>query len=198
MAGAKTRTSLAKIICLRFFSPPVFFITRQEVAIPALRHQVRSHLLLSPSLSLSASPLNQHARLAVPSLLLEVFLYFGKLWDVVFWVLSFLIFIYKGVRLPYPDGAYELEFACLFMYLLVEPPRLFLGSKGNKTLAAGPLYASCLLGVFVLFLHVYYILGEAAATVLLTLSTRDEKIARKKKVRKNKASCPATQPARWT
>lgn len=37
--------------------------------------------------------------MAAPSLLLEVFLYFGKLWDVVFWVLSFLIFIYK-VRLP--------------------------------------------------------------------------------------------------
>mmetsp|Transcript_38346 Transcript_38346/g.95163 ORF Transcript_38346/g.95163 Transcript_38346/m.95163 type:complete len:135 (+) Transcript_38346:314-718(+) len=98
--------------------------------------------------------------MAAPSLLLEVFLYFGKLWDVVFWVLSFLIFVYKGAKLPYPDGAYEMEFAFLFMYLLVEPARLFLGSKGNKTLTAGPLYASALLGVFVALLHVYYIAGQ--------------------------------------
>ena len=89
-----------------------------------------------------------------------MFLYFGKLWDVVFWVLSFLLFIYKGVNLPYPDGAYELEFAYLFLYLLVEPPRLFLGSKGNKTLTAGPLYASSLLGVFVVFMHAYYVFGK--------------------------------------
>ena len=47
----------------------------------------------------------------------------------------------------------------------VEPPRLFLGSKGNKTLTAGPLYASSLLGVFVLFMHVYYVVGEAFAVV---------------------------------
>lgn len=93
-----------------------------------------------------------------------MFLYFGKLWDVVFWVLSFLVFVYKGQKLPYPDGAYELEFAYLFMYLLVEPPRLFLGSKGNKSLATGPLYASALLGLFVLAMHVYYIVGEDEVT----------------------------------
>uniref|UniRef100_A0A7S0T2H8 Transmembrane protein 216 n=1 Tax=Mantoniella antarctica TaxID=81844 RepID=A0A7S0T2H8_9CHLO len=98
--------------------------------------------------------------MAAPSLSLEVFLYFGKLWDVVFWVLTFLLFVYKGVKLPYPPGAYQLEFAYLFLYLLVEPARLFLGSKGNKTRTAGPLYASVALGVFVLLLHVYYVVGQ--------------------------------------
>ena len=47
---------------------------------------------------------------AAPSLALEVFLYFGKLWDVVFWLISFMVFCYKGYNLPYPSNAYEMEF----------------------------------------------------------------------------------------
>jgi len=38
----------------------------------------------------------------------------------------------KGQYLPYPDSAYELEFSYLFLYLLVEPPRLFLASKVRR------------------------------------------------------------------
>ena len=68
-----------------------------------------------------------------------MFLYFGKLWDVVFWLISFMVFCYKGYNLPYPSNAYEMEFTYLFMYLLIEPPRLFLGSQGNKSVRAGPL-----------------------------------------------------------
>lgn len=91
-------------------------------------------------------------------------LYFGKLWDIVFWVLTFLVMCWKGYNLPYPDDAYEMEFAYLFLYLLIEPPRLFLCSKGNKTLTSGPLYASCLLGAFVIFMHVYYTVGQTFVT----------------------------------
>tara|TARA_B110000977_G_scaffold9668_1_gene12775 strand:+ start:11527 stop:11865 length:339 start_codon:yes stop_codon:yes gene_type:complete len=79
-------------------------------------------------------------------------------------VLSFLVMCWKGYNLPYPDDAYETEFALLFIYLLVEPPRLFLGSKGNKTLTAGPLYASIVLAAYVLFMHVYYIAGQTFIT----------------------------------
>ena len=99
-----------------------------------------------------------------PSLSLVIFLYFGKLWDIVFWVLSFLVMCWKGYNLPYPDGAYETEFALLFIYLLIEPPRLFLGSKGNKTLTSGPLYASIVLAAYVLFMHIYYVAGQTFIT----------------------------------
>ena len=99
-----------------------------------------------------------------PSLTLEIFLYFGKLWDVAFWVLSFLVMCWKGYNLPYPDDAYETEFALLFVYLLIEPARLFLGSKGNKTLTNGPLYASLVLAAYVLFMHVYYVAGQTFIT----------------------------------
>ena len=89
-----------------------------------------------------------------------MFLYFGKLWDVVFWLISFMVFCYKGYNLPYPSNAYEMEFTYLFMYLLIEPPRLFLGSQGNKSVRAGPLWASMLLAGFILFMHVYYIVAQ--------------------------------------
>ena len=65
---------------------------------------------------------------------LETFLFFGGLWDVVFWLFSFSVFIWKGARLPYPQTShnyYGLEISYLFMYLLVEPARLFLGSKAG-------------------------------------------------------------------
>ena len=81
-----------------------------------------------------------------------------------FWVLSFLVMCWKGYNLPYPADAYETEFALLFVFLLVEPPRLFLGSKGNKTLTQGPLYASVVLAAYVLFMHVYYIAGQTFIT----------------------------------
>lgn len=118
-----------------------------------------------PPSSSSAAPGYRTSFLSTaPSLTLEIFLYFGKLWDVAFWVLSFLVMCWKGYNLPYPDDAYETEFALLFVYLLIEPARLFLGSKGNKTLTNGPLYASLVLAAYVLFMHVYYVAGQTFIT----------------------------------
>ena len=88
-------------------------------------------------------------------------LYFGKLWDVVFWVLTFILFCWKGNKLPYADEVFEYEFSFLFLWLLTEPTRLFLGSKGNKTLTTKPLLFSLTLAGFSLFLHVYYIVAQA-------------------------------------
>jgi transmembrane protein 216 len=90
-----------------------------------------------------------------------VSLYFGKLWDVVFWVLTFILFCWKGNKLPYADEVFEYEFSFLFLWLLTEPTRLFLGSKGNKTLTTKPLLFSLTLAGFSLFLHVYYIVAQA-------------------------------------
>jgi len=61
------------------------------------------------------------------SLPLQVFLYFGGWWDVLFWVLSILVFVFKGLNLPYPDGRFAAEFVFQWVWLLVEPVRLFLG-----------------------------------------------------------------------
>ena len=74
-------------------------------------------------------------------------LYFGKLWDIVCWVLTFLVLC--TLSNVHPARQF---------------PRLFLCSKGNKTLTSGPLYASCLLGAFVIFMHVYYTVGQTFVT----------------------------------
>lgn len=49
----------------------------------------------------------------------------------------------------------EISFWCLF--ILVEPTRVFLGSKGNKTEALGPFVFFFLLSVPILLLHIYFL-----------------------------------------
>ncbi len=90
------------------------------------------------------------------SLPLQIFVYFGMWWDVAYWLLSVAIFVYKGqyalafavnscytsmnyalilrlaaagFMLPYPTSNYAVEFVFVFLYLLVEPARLFLGAS---------------------------------------------------------------------
>jgi transmembrane protein 216 len=63
------------------------------------------------------------------SLPLQIFLYFGSWWGTAYWLLSLAIFICKGFTLPYPTPNFAVEFVFLFLYLLVEPARLFLGER---------------------------------------------------------------------
>jgi transmembrane protein 216 len=62
-----------------------------------------------------------------------------------------------GLNLPYPAGRFGAEFALQWLWLLVEPPRLFLASKGNKTEAAGPLLLGLALGLPLAAFLVYYL-----------------------------------------
>ena len=50
------------------------------------------------------------SRPVLTSVVLQGALYFGKLYDVIYFVLSFLIFLYKGFTLPYPDHIFGMEF----------------------------------------------------------------------------------------
>eukprot|EP00878_Enallax_costatus_P024538 GHUV01026191.1.p1 GENE.GHUV01026191.1~~GHUV01026191.1.p1 ORF type:complete len:112 (+),score=27.33 GHUV01026191.1:288-623(+) len=97
------------------------------------------------------------SRPILTSLPLEIFLYFGGWWDFFFWILSILIFIYKGNTLPYPQQKFAAEFVVQWLFLLVEPTRLFLGSKGNKTEQSGPLLFSVLLCGPMIAFFVYYL-----------------------------------------
>mmetsp|Transcript_22428 Transcript_22428/g.37505 ORF Transcript_22428/g.37505 Transcript_22428/m.37505 type:complete len:149 (-) Transcript_22428:146-592(-) len=99
-------------------------------------------------------------RQVLTSLPLEILYYFGGLYGLLYFVLVFFIFIYKGVELPYPDGHYGMEFAYLFCWGLVEPIRLFFGSKGNKTETASPLLWNVILTAPTIALHIFYMLGQ--------------------------------------
>eukprot|EP00899_Mesostigma_viride_P025329 jgi/Mesvir1/5981/Mv00735-RA.1 len=94
------------------------------------------------------------------SLPLEILFYFGRWYDVFWWFLTLAIFIYKGRQLPYPDKSFAMEFIFLWLYLLVEPVRLFLGSKGNKTEQSGPIVWCFLLSAPVIALHIFYLLFQ--------------------------------------
>lgn len=97
------------------------------------------------------------ARPMLASLPLEIFLVFGGWWDVLFWLVSIAVFIYKGIILPYPNSNFAVEFTFQWLYVLVEPVRLLLGSKGNKTEQSGPLIFSVILAGPVIAFSVYYI-----------------------------------------
>ncbi|KAI8468271.1 MAG: hypothetical protein J3K34DRAFT_523069 [Monoraphidium minutum] len=102
-------------------------------------------------------PGTARARPVLTSLPLQIFFYFGSWWDMMFWIISIAVFVYKGSVLPYPSGRFAAEFTFLWVWLLVEPARIFLGSKGNKTEQAGPMLFSLLLSLPVVALLVYYL-----------------------------------------
>mmetsp|Transcript_29991 Transcript_29991/g.76921 ORF Transcript_29991/g.76921 Transcript_29991/m.76921 type:complete len:148 (+) Transcript_29991:193-636(+) len=96
------------------------------------------------------------ARPVKTSLLLEVFLYFGGIYGVVWWLAQLALFVYKGLSLPYPTNNFTTEFVLLWLYLPIEPVRLFTASKGNKTETQLPLVFSILLSLPLIALHTYY------------------------------------------
>lgn len=83
------------------------------------------------------------ARPVLTSLPLQVFLYFGGWWDALFWLASLAVFIYKGSALPFPPGRFAAEFVFLWLWLLVEPSRLFLGARAPRAQQGGH-SAACL------------------------------------------------------
>lgn len=91
------------------------------------------------------------------SLPLQVFLYFNKWFDVIYVLVVALAYIYKGERLPYPEGVLGLEIFGFIMIALIEPCRLALASQGNKTETVTPLAWSLGLSLPLFGAHTYYV-----------------------------------------
>ncbi|XP_041930904.1 transmembrane protein 216 isoform X1 [Alosa sapidissima] len=62
---------------------------------------------------------------------LQVLLYLNSWYFAVFFVAECLMFVYKGVMLPYPSPNLILDIVLLLLFLGVEILRLFYGWKGN-------------------------------------------------------------------
>ncbi|KXZ56115.1 hypothetical protein GPECTOR_2g998 [Gonium pectorale] len=86
-----------------------------------------------------------------------IFIYFGGWWDVVYYILNILVFVYKGVQLPYPNRNFAMEFSFSWLWILIEVPRLFLASKGNKTERTVPVIFSFILSMPLIAMYVYFI-----------------------------------------
>ncbi|KAL2077236.1 hypothetical protein ACEWY4_026740 [Coilia grayii] len=87
-----------------------------------------------------------------------VLLYLNSWYFATFFIAECLMFIYKGVTLPYPSQNLILDVVLLFLYLGLEILRLFYGWKGN--LCERGLAMSVSIGVLVpcTVLSVYYLL----------------------------------------
>ena len=63
----------------------------------------------------------------------------------------------QGFTLPYPDHIFGAEFTYLFLWLVAEPSRCFLCSKGNLTETLAPLVWSLGLGLPIALLYMYFL-----------------------------------------
>ncbi|XP_062380861.1 transmembrane protein 216 [Sardina pilchardus] len=89
---------------------------------------------------------------------LQVLLYLNSWYFAAFFVAECLMFVYKGVMLPYPSPNLILDIVLLLLFLGLEILRLFYGWKGN--LCEHKLAMSVSVGVLVpcTVLCVYYLL----------------------------------------
>ena len=92
------------------------------------------------------------------SLPYEVLLYFNRRYNVIFFLVTLAVFVYKGISFPYPADALGWEISFLFLWAPTEYARLFLGSKGNLTEQQWSVGLSLALSLFTLVLHIYYLL----------------------------------------
>ncbi|XP_074530665.1 transmembrane protein 216 isoform X2 [Halichoeres trimaculatus] len=89
---------------------------------------------------------------------LQVLFFLNSWYFAAFYLAEVLMFIYKGIILPYPSDNLVLDVVLLLLFLALEILRIFYGSKGNLCERS---LASCA-SLFILFpcaaLAVYYLL----------------------------------------
>ena len=96
------------------------------------------------------------------SLPLQVLLHLNVWYFLVFWITELLVYIYKGIILPYPnqDGTQALEIILLLMFATIESVRLFFGYKGNLAERKLAVVLSIFLTIPVLLLNLYLMLWQ--------------------------------------
>ncbi|KAM9782995.1 transmembrane protein 216 [Neosynchiropus ocellatus] len=98
------------------------------------------------------------ARPILSSTPLQVLLYLNSYYFAAFYVAEILMFIYKGVLLPYPSDNLVLDVVLLVLFLGLEALRIFYGWKGNLCERSLASVLSLLLLLPCAALAVYYLL----------------------------------------
>ncbi|XP_071974114.1 transmembrane protein 216 [Engystomops pustulosus] len=105
---------------------------------------------------------------------LEVLFFLNGWYCASYFLIEALIFIYKGLILPYPTSNLVLEVVMLFLYLGIEVTRLYLGCRGNQCERKLPLVVSVgltiptgLLALYFLFLQTYALRLETVLSCIL-------------------------------
>ncbi|XP_066505786.1 transmembrane protein 216 isoform X1 [Hoplias malabaricus] len=89
---------------------------------------------------------------------LQVLFYLNSWYFAAFFIAEILMFVYKGVLLPYPQSNLILDIVLLLLYLGLEILRLFYGWKGNLCERSLTLSVSVFVLVPCTVLCVYYLL----------------------------------------
>ncbi|XP_048883491.1 transmembrane protein 216 isoform X1 [Brienomyrus brachyistius] len=89
---------------------------------------------------------------------LQVLLHLNGWYFAAYFLAEILMFVYKGILLPYPPANLTLDIVLLFLFLGLETLRIFYGQKGNLCQRSLSLVVS--IGVLVpcAVLSVYYLL----------------------------------------
>ncbi|XP_051885247.1 transmembrane protein 216-like [Pristis pectinata] len=89
---------------------------------------------------------------------LQILLNLNSWYYAAYFVAEILLFIYKGLLLPYNLANLVLDLVMLFLYLGVEIIRIFFGSKGNLSQRKVPLTISLVLLGPSAIMAIYYLL----------------------------------------
>ncbi|KAJ8015078.1 hypothetical protein DPEC_G00022390 [Dallia pectoralis] len=89
---------------------------------------------------------------------LQVLLYLNGWYFAAFFLAEGLMFVYKGLTLPYPTANLTLDVVLLLLFLGLESLRIFYGWKGNLTERSLAMFVSLLILVLCAVLSVYYLL----------------------------------------
>ncbi|KAM6158161.1 transmembrane protein 216 [Rhynchocyon petersi] len=105
---------------------------------------------------------------------LEILLFLNGWYYATYFLLELLVFLYKGILLPYPAANLVLDVVMLLLYLGVEIIRLFFGSKGNLCQRKMPLaisvaltFPSAMMASYYLLLQTYVLRLEAILNGIL-------------------------------
>ncbi|XP_003737943.1 transmembrane protein 216-like [Galendromus occidentalis] len=102
---------------------------------------------------------NEHHEM-LSSLPLAILLHYGRIVYFLFAASELAIFIFKGVRLPYPPNNFLTEISLLVFQTPLEVIRLKLGERGNLAEQALPLLLSCFLACPAILAALYYALWQ--------------------------------------
>ncbi|KAM8938937.1 transmembrane protein 80 [Pelodytes ibericus] len=98
--------------------------------------------------------------LVLSSVPLQILLYLNAVYYVFYFLATLLLIIYKCQVFSYPDSNLALDLALLFIMGIIEPTRLYLGTKGNLTEEELPLGFSLFLSASNIVLSVYFLVWE--------------------------------------
>ncbi|XP_040184561.1 transmembrane protein 80 [Rana temporaria] len=98
--------------------------------------------------------------LVLSSVPLQILLYVNVVYYVFYFLATLLMIIYKSQAFSYPDSNLALDLGLLFLMVILESVRLYLGTMGNLTEEELPLGSSLILTIGNVFLSVYFLVWE--------------------------------------